>query len=61
MTAGSDRKLCYWEVLDGCLVREIEGSPSGAINSLEISSDGTLFVTGGNDEVIKLWKYQEGM
>lgn len=61
LTGGSDRKLRYWEVLDGCLVRELEGSASGTINSLDISDDGSLFVTGGNDEVIKLWKYQEGI
>lgn len=60
MTAGSDRKVAYWEVLDGSLVRELEGSPSGAINCLDISFDGALFVTGGNDQIVKLWKYQEG-
>ncbi|KAI4470193.1 wd-40 repeat protein [Holotrichia oblita] len=61
MTAGSDRKVAYWEVLDGSLVRELEGSPSGAINCLDISFDGSLFVTGGNDQIVKLWKYQEGV
>lgn len=60
MTAGSDRKVAYWEVLDGSLVRELEGSSSGAINCLDISCNGTLFVTGGNDQIVKLWKYQEG-
>lgn len=61
LTGGTDRKLAYWEVLDGSLVREIEGSPSGAINSLDINSDGSLFCTGGNDQIVKLWKYQEGI
>lgn len=61
LTSGADRKLGYWEVFDGNLVREIEGSTSGAINSLDISSDGILFATGGNDQIIKLWKYQEGI
>lgn len=60
LTAGADRKLAYWEVLDGSLVRELEGSRSGSVNSLDISPDGSLFVTGGNDEIVKLWKYQEG-
>lgn len=60
LTAGTDHKLSYWEVLDGSLVRELEGSPSGAINTVDISCDGSLFVTGGNDQVVKLWKYQEG-
>lgn len=61
LTGGADRKLGYWEVQDGNLVRDIEGSPSGAINSLDISYDGMLFATGGNDQIVKLWKYQEGI
>lgn len=60
LTAGTDRKICYWEVLDGNLVRELDGSPSGAVNSVDISSDGSLFISGGNDQVVLLWKYQEG-
>lgn len=61
LTAGSDRKIAYWEVLDGSIVRELEGSPSGTINSLAISPDGSLFVSGGNDQIVKLWTYQEGV
>ena len=60
LTGGSDRKIAYWEILDGSLVRELEGSKSGAINWLDISHDGDVFVTGGNDQVVKLWKYCEG-
>lgn len=60
LTGGSDRKLSYWEVLDGSLVREIEGSQSGAINTLDISTNGDFFVTGGNDQIVKVWNYQEG-
>uniref|UniRef100_A0AAR5QBT5 Cilia- and flagella-associated protein 52 n=2 Tax=Dendroctonus ponderosae TaxID=77166 RepID=A0AAR5QBT5_DENPD len=60
LTGGSDRKVAYWEVLDGSLVRELEGSPTGTINTLDISPDGEYFVTGGNDQIIKLWRYQEG-
>ncbi|CAG9771369.1 unnamed protein product [Ceutorhynchus assimilis] len=61
LTGGSDRKIAYWEVLDGCLVRELEGSPTGTINTLDISPSGEYFITGGNDQIIKLWRYQEGM
>ncbi|KAJ8919844.1 hypothetical protein NQ315_006373 [Exocentrus adspersus] len=61
LTGGSDRKVVYWEVLDGSLVRELEGSPSGSINSVDISSNGEQFVSGGNDQLVKLWKYQEGI
>ncbi|XP_060519945.1 cilia- and flagella-associated protein 52 [Cylas formicarius] len=61
LTGGSDRKIAYWEVLDGCLVRELEGSLTDTINSLDISPDGVCFATGGNDQMIKLWRYQEGV
>ncbi|CAH1965474.1 unnamed protein product [Acanthoscelides obtectus] len=60
ITGGSDRKIAYWEVLDGSLVRELEGSPSGTINCLDISHDGDRILSGGNDQIVKLWKYQEG-
>lgn len=61
LTGGSDRKLAYWEVFDGSLVRELEGSSTAAINALHISPDGEIFVTGDNDQIIKLWKYQVGV
>ncbi|KAK9891942.1 hypothetical protein WA026_017425, partial [Henosepilachna vigintioctopunctata] len=61
LTTGSDRKISYWEVLDGTLVRELEASRSGAINAIAISPDGDTFVSGGNDQIVKLWKYQEGI
>lgn len=61
LTGGTDRKICYWEVLDGTKVRELEGSRSGSINSIDISADGKNFVTGGNDELVLLWNYDEGV
>lgn len=61
LTGGTDRKICYWEVLDGSKVRELDGSRSGSINSIDISKDGKYFVTGGNDEIVLLWKYDEGI
>lgn len=60
LTCGTDRKITYWETLDGSMVREIEGSGSGALNSINISADGQYFVTGGNDSIVKLWSYETG-
>lgn len=57
LTCGTDRKVAYWETLDGSLVREIEGSSVGTLNCLDISLDGRYFVTGSNDCTIKIWKY----
>ncbi|KOB69311.1 Uncharacterized protein OBRU01_11549, partial [Operophtera brumata] len=39
----------------------LEASKQGAINGIHVSRNGELFVTGGNDQIIKLWKYQEGI
>ncbi|XP_001607842.2 cilia- and flagella-associated protein 52 [Nasonia vitripennis] len=60
LTCGTDRKITYWETLDGSMVREVEGSGSGALNSINISPDGQYFVTGGNDSIVKLWSYETG-
>lgn len=54
LTCGSNRKIAYWEVFDGSLIREIDGSSSAGVNALDISPDGSMFVTGGNDQVIKV-------
>ncbi|XP_004926410.2 cilia- and flagella-associated protein 52 [Bombyx mori] len=61
LTGGTDRRVAYWETASGNLARELEASKAGAINGLDISSDGELFVTGGNDQMVKLWRYQEGV
>ncbi|KFO86672.1 WD repeat-containing protein 16, partial [Buceros rhinoceros silvestris] len=60
ITAGTDRRIGYWEVFDGSAVREVEGSASGSINGMDITSDGARFVTGGDDHLVKLWDYAEG-
>ncbi|XP_015518674.1 cilia- and flagella-associated protein 52 [Neodiprion lecontei] len=57
LTCGTDRKIAYWETLDGSLVRDIEGSSVGALNCLNISPDGQSFITGSNDCIVKLWDY----
>lgn len=54
LTGGSNRRVAYWEVLDGSLIREVEASSSAAINALDISPDGSMFASGGNDEIIKV-------
>ncbi|XP_068631955.1 cilia- and flagella-associated protein 52 [Battus philenor] len=61
LTGGTDRRVAYWETASGNLARELEASKVGAINGLDITHDGELFVTGGNDQMVKLWKYQEGI
>ncbi|KAH1183141.1 cilia- and flagella-associated protein 52 [Mauremys mutica] len=60
ITSGTDRKIGYWEVFDGSAIRNLEGSLTGSINGMDITSDGTYFVTGGDDHLVKVWDYNEG-
>eukprot|EP00002_Diphylleia_rotans_P013043 TRINITY_DN253_c0_g1_i1.p1 TRINITY_DN253_c0_g1~~TRINITY_DN253_c0_g1_i1.p1 ORF type:complete len:608 (-),score=132.32 TRINITY_DN253_c0_g1_i1:424-2247(-) len=61
LTTGTDRKLCYWDVYDGSLIREMEGSASGVMNTLSINDKGVFFLSGGSDRLLKLWAYDEGV
>lgn len=58
LTCGTDRKIAYWETLDGSLVREIEGSTSATLTAITASHDGRYFLTGSDDSIIKLWDYR---
>ncbi|KAL8567600.1 hypothetical protein ACOMHN_054413 [Nucella lapillus] len=60
LTSGTDHKIGYWNVQDGGLERELEGSKTGAINTMNLSADCKTFLTGGEDRLLKLWKYNEG-
>lgn len=54
LTTGTDRKVGYWETYDGSMIRELDGSLSGSVNAIDISTDGTYFVSGGDDKLIKV-------
>lgn len=54
ISCGTDRKVTYYEVLDGTPVRSLEASLSGSINAMDITEDGKVFVTGGADKLIKV-------
>ncbi|KAL3317686.1 Cilia- and flagella-associated protein 52 [Cichlidogyrus casuarinus] len=60
ITSGTDRKIGYWELYDGSMIRELDGSRSGSINGMDISVGGEIFVTGGDDRLIKVWNYSDG-
>ncbi|XP_073737807.1 cilia- and flagella-associated protein 52 isoform X2 [Callorhinus ursinus] len=60
ITSGTDRRIAYWEIFDGSVIRELEGSLSGSINGMDITLEGVHFVTGGNDHLVKVWDYNEG-
>jgi len=54
LTTGTDRKLAYWETLDGSVMRELDGSVTGSVNALDVSADGMYFVCGGDDKMVKV-------
>ena len=61
VTAGSDRKITYWDCYDGQAIRMLDGSDSGELNALAIYAEGEHFISSGNDKVIKVWDYDEGI
>lgn len=60
LTSGTDRKVSYWEAYDGSVIRELQASQSDTINGLDITKDGRLFVIGGSDKLVKVFRYEEG-
>merc|ERR1712151_1231399 len=61
LTAGSDRKIGYWDTFDGQAIRMLEGSEEGELTTLSISKSGSHYVSGGEERLLKLWGYDEGV
>jgi len=61
LTTGSDRKIGYWDTFDGQAIRVLEGSDEGELTSLSISKSGSHYVSVGEERLVKLWEYDEGV
>merc|ERR1712151_1024950 len=61
LTCGSDRKVAYWDTFDGQAIRVLEGSDEGELTTLSISKSGSHYVSGGEERLVKLWDYDEGV
>jgi len=61
LTTGSDRKVAYWDTFDGQAIRVLEGSEEGELTALTISKSGSHYVSGGEERLVKLWDYDEGV
>ncbi|ESL11658.1 hypothetical protein TRSC58_00587 [Trypanosoma rangeli SC58] len=61
LTTGTNKTITWWDIVDCGAIREIPGSKTGELNSLSISTDGRFFVTGGNDRIVKVWSYDQGV
>merc|ERR1719410_2096754 len=38
LTTGSDRKITYWDAVDGTAIRILDGSETAAVNTLNLTS-----------------------
>jgi WD40 repeat protein len=61
LTTGSDRKIAYWDTFDGQAIRVLEGSEEGELCTLSMSQSGQTFCSGGQDRLLKVWDYDQGM
>merc|ERR1712166_768730 len=61
LTAGTDRKVAYWDTFDGQAIRVLEASEEGELSTLSISKSGSNYVSGGEERLLKLWDYDQGM
>ena len=57
LTTGTDRKITYWDAVDGIEIRMIDGSLEGEINTLAMMKSGEYFVSAGEDKELKVWEY----
>lgn len=61
VTTGTDRKIAYWDSYNGEAIRSLDGSDEGEVNTLSMSKSGSHFVSGGEERLLKLWNYDEGV
>ncbi|KAL8436887.1 hypothetical protein ACSSS7_001389 [Eimeria intestinalis] len=60
LATGSDHKVHYFDAIDGSKIREIGTAEEGDINCIVFHPTSSLFCTGGNDRVLRLWGYESG-
>eukprot|EP00164_Ancoracysta_twista_P002403 GFYU01003183.1.p1 GENE.GFYU01003183.1~~GFYU01003183.1.p1 ORF type:complete len:615 (+),score=173.33 GFYU01003183.1:168-2012(+) len=61
LTTGTDRKITYWDTFDGSAIRIVDGSEEAEVNSLDITDNGKMFVSGGGDKLVRVWEYEMGI
>ena len=61
LTTGTDRKITYWDAIEGSEIRMMDGSLDGEINSLAMCKSGEFFASAGEDREIKIWEYDTGI
>ena len=57
LTTGTDRKLTYWDIVDGNPIRVLDGSETDVVNCIAITEDGDKFVSGGGEKIVKVCQF----
>lgn len=64
LSVGQERKVTYWDLQksdeEAVINSSSNPSESDELFSIDISKDGSLFVTGGALGVLRIWDYNEG-
>ena len=60
ITCGSNHKITYWDAVDGQAIRVIEGGED-IMRNLDIDSEGEFFISCGQDALVKVWHYDDGI
>lgn len=60
LATGSDRRISFYDSNQCDCIRSLEGAKKGDVAALAIAADGSFFVSGGADGILKLWDYDEG-
>lgn len=60
LTVAADGKIDYWEKFDGQIIRKLDGNEHGGVNTVAITSQGENFITGGEDNTVRVWGYNDG-
>jgi len=61
ITAGTDRKVTYWDAYDGKEIRVVDGSDSDPVTALAVDKRGEIIVSGADDKMLKFWSYDAGI
>lgn len=61
ISCGTDHKISFYDSTDMAAVRILEGSETDALCGLDVSADGSFFVSCSADRAVKLWHYDEGL
>jgi WD40 repeat protein len=60
ITVWFDKRIVLWDSFNASLIRELESSLNAQPNSIHILPNGSFFVTGGDDKLLKVWDFQTG-